>query len=429
MTRGRAAAAAASLALAGLAPACDGCRREAPASAASDAGEDAPARAAVDAGVRALDCDPGVVVLSPGPGAVVGDGVARDSAAWVGLVAPRDGRPTHRAARVGSAPGGGATVDLGVAFGDEPPPLPLFTARGPVAVHYASSPGARRLAVTSLADAKATLATIDVQSDESYAFSAAARDSALLVAWDEDRKPADTGVIKVARVASGERDGGAGARAVSAPSSDAESPRIVAGKEGFWLAWLARKPEIAADAAVDAPEGPGERRAYQWVEIVLLGDDGAPVGDVRRVTPQAGHVAQVELVAEPSGVSAYVVDEDARADGAGMRIDRVRVTKDKIEPPVEVVASGVGRSSVQALELVARPAGADTWLAFADLAERGQAAIVGAGPPRLVAPSAFASGRPIVRLDDGFVVLGFKEGDRGDAVLRFSRCKDAKPEP
>jgi len=425
MTR-RVAAAAVGLALAGLAPACDGCRREAPPSASADAGHDALASGPVDAGARALDCDPGVVVHSPGPGAVVGEGVARDAAAWVGVVAPRDGRPTHRAVRVGSAPGGGPVVELGTAFGDEPPPQPIFTASGPVAVHYASSPGARRMAVTSLGDAKATLATIDVQSDESYAFSAAARESVILVAWDEDRKPADTGVIKVARVGGGQPDAGANARGVSAAGSDAESPRLVAGKEGFWLAWLARKPEVAADAAVDAPEGPGERRAYQWVEIVLLGDDGAPIGEVRRVTPQAGHVAQVELVAEATGVSAYVVDEDARADGAGMRIDRVRVTKDKIEPAVEVVASGVGRSSVQALEL-GSGAGGDTWLAFADLAERGQAAIVGAGPARLVAPSAFAAGRPVVRLGDGFIVLGFKEGDRGDAVLRFSRCKDATP--
>lgn len=405
--------------------ACDGCR------SGSEAGSDAAAASSAITAPSALgprptsrpvDCTLGPPLHALGAHAVVGDGVASGESAWVGAVARGKDKPTHRV--VALADGKATTTELAPAIGDEPPPQPVLARGGTLAVHYASAPGARRLALSTLEATPRALATFDCQADESYAFAAAAREGGALVAWDEDRKPEATGVIKVARVAlAGDKDkGDAGApvRAVSPVASDAESPRVVAGKEGYWLGWLARKPELAADAAVDAPEGPGERRAYSWIEIVLVGDDGAPIGDVRRVTPQAGHVAGFELVADDAGgVIAYVQDEDARADGAGLRIDRVRVTREKVEPAIEVVGAGVGRSSLDVF-----PTPTTTWVAFADLAEHGQLAVVTtpSAPITAVTPSAFASARPVARLASAWIVLGFSEVDHGDPVLRRATC-------
>ena len=90
-----------------------------------------------------------------------------------------------------------------------------------------------------------------------------------------------------------------------------------------------------------------------------------------------------------------------------------------MEPAIEVVGAGVGRSSLDVF-----PTPTTTWVAFADLAEHGQLAVVTtpSAPITAVTPSAFASARPVARLASAWIVLGFSEVDHGDPVLRRATC-------
>jgi hypothetical protein len=229
------------------------------------------------------------------------------------------------------------------------------------------------------------------QADESLAYDVAwpAGSGAPLVAWDEDAPTvpaqilADRGVVKVQVM------GGGKARVASPDTSDAEAPRLLARRGGYWLAWLARRPEpeTSQDAGA-AAEGPGERRAYRWVELVALDAKGEATSAVRRVTPEKGRVASFDLAAgapESGGggdpkLVVVVQDEAAVSEGAGERIVRYALDgqKDRIESG-ELLDGGVGHALADLLPLAADGrGGGQHWLSFTDTQEHAHLVLLGA---------------------------------------------------
>jgi hypothetical protein len=114
-------------------------------------------------------------------------------------------------------------------------------------------------------------------------------------------------------------------------------------------------------------EGPGEKRAYRWVEIASLDARGEAVGPVRRVSSEKGRAAAFELTKWGSDLVVLVQDEAAPSEGAGGRIVR-HLVKERVET-ADVVDGGVGHALA---DLVPVSAGGDAarWLAWTDTAER-----------------------------------------------------------
>ena len=91
-------------------------------------------------------------------------------------------------------------------------------------------------------------------------------------------------------------------------------------------------------------EGPAEDRAYSWIEVVVVDDDGAPSGAPRRITPALGHVASFDLgaaVAAGSSTSSCVTRRrPAKGRGAASFTSSSAPTAAIDEPAVLVARRG-----------------------------------------------------------------------------------------
>jgi hypothetical protein len=226
----------------------------------------------------------------------------------------------------------------------------------------------RELRVARVDEAKLgeTLGSVVEQHDESLAFDLDWPEGggAALVAWDEDAPPPkqdgagagkgiERGFVKVRTLGDGKT------RVASPETSDAESPRLLSRPDGFWLAWLSRRTEETHGSFV---EGPGEKRAFRWVEVVALDARGDPASPVRRVSPERGRAVSFELAKGEGGqLVVFVQDEAASGEGAGGRIVRHVVGGDRVETS-DVVDGGVGHAIA---ELV-RGTRETSWLAWND---------------------------------------------------------------
>lgn len=234
-------------------------------------------------------------------------------------------------------------------------------------------------------------ASVSQQRDESTAFDVAWPDgpvaddadagagSPILVAWDEDAPTADgtaiaeRGFIKVAPVYG---RGKGRSRIASPETSDAESPKLLARKGGYWLAWLARRPEGDAPSGV---EGPGETRAFRWIELIALDAHGEPTSPVRRVSPEKGRIASFDLVRTAGGGSEIAIvaqDEAALHEGAGGRLLRYGLEGDRVTS-TELIDGGLGSAAAELA--VSGPDAGARWLSWTDSADQTRIVPLGGG--------------------------------------------------
>jgi hypothetical protein len=317
-------------------------------------------------------------------------------------------------------------VDLGPAYGDDPVPRPYAHDADVVVARYVRGREAgatRELELHRLGGKTAQrLLSIPQPLDESFAFDVALAEGGALLAWDEDG-PKGNGKIMVAPLEASLDKLAAPPAPASPDTSDAEAPRLAARPGGYWLVWVARRPEPMADASADAHalEGPGELRSFEWLEAVALDAKGKPSGEVRKLTPTSGHVTLFDLAV--SGVDLDVVyrDDAEFAEGAGGRIVKVRVKDGGAEAPVELVKSGAGRG---APDLVAS---GSAWVSYADASERPMLVPLGKTREAVGSPSEeppLMGGRLLVgsRRENGGLLAGVKP-DRGQIVLRKLACR------
>jgi len=347
--------------------------------------------AAADASAASLQegarCrDDGKALALSGTDVVVGDAAVGPSGLLVGVVRTEGGKRVAGVLRASLDLASSTVIDVGPAFGDDPPPSPRFHGTKAYVAFLTrqatdGGPRQRTLNVAPLGDRELgpVEATVVQQADESTAFDVAwTDDGAALAAWDEDAPPRpdggagipgapDRGFVKVQALSV------AGSpvappkdnpprRVASPDTSDAESPRLVARPGGFWLAWLARRVEEDGHTI----EGPGEKRTFRWVEAVALDARGEPAGPVRRVSPTSGRAAAFELSVRGEDLVVLVQDEAAHAEGGGSRIVRYLVSSE-VES-ADLVDGGVGEANA---ELVPSAPGQGTrWLAWGDGTER-----------------------------------------------------------
>lgn len=365
----------------------------------------------------------------PGDDIVVGDVAVAESGLLVGLVRVQDGKRVQSILRAALDLSKSGVVDLGVAWGDDPPPSPRWNGVDPwgFSVARVADAGTRvrkllalRLGVTDFSVGGA----VEQQADESTAFDVAWSESGggLLAAWDEDAPHGsakvdggadDRGFVKVQAIG-----GDAGRpRVVSPETSDAESPRLLPRPGGgYWLAWLAQKVEDEGYAV----EGPGERRAYRWVEVLPLDAHGEPAGPVRRVSSEKGRATSFELARSGDELLVMIQDEAARAEGGGARMVRHHVGAAGVDAS-DLVDGGVGHSLAEVVPTAGGKAGARIeldggaarWLAWSDVAERAHLTPLGAS----LLPNAPASAEPTL---DGMRVLASVREAAGDVLVVLS---------
>jgi hypothetical protein len=351
----------------------------------------------------------------------IGDGLAYADGYAVSFVhSTRGAGPVAAIVLLDSEAGGARIVDLGKTLGDAPPPrlalcrnelVAAALGRAGVDLHREGGADGQRDLTVYLVNrpmAERTALVIRQHRDESMAIDLACAGGAGLAVWDETtagvRAGSARGVVRGARFEIGQR--AVRTLDVSPAESDAETPRVVRAGSGFFVVWLARRPESpppsggatmtpppsggatmspppsggatmtppqSSDASA-AIEATGEARAYGWLEMLALDADANPVGTVRRLTSATGHVSAydvesrfdaLDLGSRGEGEVWLVARDDGEAaDGAGGVLLRVRARAGGAEAPVVVPTDGLGRGAPAFVE------GREPWLAWVGPHER-----------------------------------------------------------
>lgn len=400
-----------------------GCRRKPPAPGAPAASASAPLAE------RFARCAPpaeGSVVVfgdghaepdDPAPfAAEVGSGAAYDRGFAVGMLKP-EGRGSAAAVLTFDRAGKpGRSYALGLAHGDTPPPRPA--ARGDTLAFGLLEAGAstRRLRLGLLADDVAWGPSFEQGRDESFGFDLALGEARGVAVWDDDeRVPTLHGAVRLATFEPTSLAAPSPARTVTARDANAEMPRVVARPGGFWLVWVATRPERVDEQA----RAPGEDAEYRWLEALSLDAQGEPIGAPRRVSPHDGHVLTFDLLPLAEGRALVVYrDDDVPSGGAGGSLERVVLRPDG---PGEASAWGdiVGPSGTPSL--------LPGWLAVADAAA--ETRLLPLGPNGEAAGAALREpvlgfGEPVAALDDRLLVV--RPGGGGVRVFTTS-CSRAEP--
>lgn len=338
----------------------------APAASASASASGAPLAATAEVLPRCRQ--DGARVIADGEDVVFGDATLSANALFVGHVRRRDGKRVGSVLRTNLDLAEPRTIDVAPSFGDDPAPTPFLRDGKPFVAFLVrkeldagTTRGMRELRIAPLEDAAigAVTATIIQQADESTAFDVAWP----LVAWDEDALvPAgkfipERGVVKVQALPDGKP------HVVSPDASDAEAPKLARRKGGgYWLAWLARRPEV--EDAGWRLEGAGDLRAWRWVELVALDEHGEPQSPVRRISPEKGHALSFAIAASDPELVVVVQDEAGATEGSGARIVRYAIDGDRVAAQ-DVIDGGVGQALA---EVVTTPDAG--WIAWKDTADK-----------------------------------------------------------
>ena len=347
--------------------------------------------------------------LPLGEETVVGDAIVANGAIYLGVTRKRTGSILKIPLDLSTQ----TATEVGPVRGEDPPPSPRLAGTGVLPVFYTNLKEAgpsRELAV-------GTQGNVSQQADESTAFDVVfPPQGPAVVAWDEDAPIpagqflADRGQIRVQLAGETEK-----ARVASPFASDAEAPHLALKKGGgFWLAWIAKK--IENPDAGDAIEGPGEKRAFRWIEIVALDAKANMVGPVKRLTPEKGRVVAFDLINVGPDVVALTQDEAALADGAGGRIVRYAI---------DAAGSGGEAKGQDLLEGGVGHAIADIvppWVAWTDVTEHAHLlpAIGGLG-----SREPLLDGARVVAADGEkvFAITAVTNGPQKGLVLRALICR------
>ncbi|MBX3227968.1 MAG: hypothetical protein KIT84_27920 [Labilithrix sp.] len=371
--------------------ACGSCSKDDP-GASADGGQPAPVTSGTVVAEPLPRCRRGAERLAiPGDEATVGDVAIGPAGLLAGVVRVNGGKRVASMLRAPLTLAEATMTDLGVPLGDDPPPSPRWNGSKPWVAYIAgrSADGGTKLrelvvkeVVPEGAGTEKKPLSIFQQADESTAFDLAwAENGAGLVAWDEDapvvleagvpaKKEATTrGVVKVQALTAD-----AAPRTASPDTSDAESPRLVAKPGGgFWLAWMARRAEEEPSGI----EGPGEPRAFRWIEVLALSGSGEPQGKPMRVSSEKGRAVAFELARSGSDLVIMLQDEIAASEGGGARIVRYKLGENGKPEAADVVKDGVGHALA---DLVPTASGEPArWLAWSDTSEHARLTLLGPG--------------------------------------------------
>jgi hypothetical protein len=314
-------------------------------------------------------------------------------------------------------------VDLGPIGGDAPPPRIAW--RGPegkdlVAVaplRGAPGAGLSVMGLGSDGDSKLLFRMQDVPEDS--AVDVASSGDRGIVVWEATAAKGTRGVVRAGMF---EGAGRAGPTVeLSSADSDAEGPRVVASRSGYFVVWAARAIEpLAVTEGSAGAEDAAELRGPRWLEAVVLDGRGAPIGPPKRLTPATSHVGSFDLMLDPAGAVLHVAARDdgaSTAGGAAMELLRVRADGTS-DPPTTMPADGLGAGAPNFV------AGAQPWLAWAGPHE--QVVMLPIGDTSSGTPSnedSFDDSQPLLTIAEGKVLAVAPATAAGAAAqLRVFSC-------
>jgi hypothetical protein len=447
------------------------CHKAASESASSDAAVDASHPDEGTAAVLPPRCQltSRALAVEPSEETEIGDAVPFPGGIAVGVV---HRTASGRMAAVATIPTGLASlrlIDLRPTLGDAPPPRLAWRGKDLLVAAYVlpskagKSDAPHDLAVWALDPSspespggagldREPIATLARERGDSLSFDVAQVDTRALFVWDETTTAAPRGARRgvIRAVPLSDRAEPARELFPPEPEADAEMARVVPNGAGFFVLWLARRPEATGaisgrDASTDerpgapepaasraeSPQGregeaTGEARAFSWVEMVAVDAHGAPAAPVRRLTPATGHVSAFDvtvLAREPKSTLLIVARDDGEAvDGSGGGLLRVRAGADFAEAPLELPSDGLGRGAPGLVQA------APPWLTWIDSRERLRLlALDAAGAPagRSSAEEPLGEGRPLLWVDPQQLLVARPTGEGGaeaKAELAVARC-------
>jgi hypothetical protein len=367
----------------------------APSTTAFVIGEPPAARVDEDAGGEPDD------IMSPF-GVELGRGAAYSGGFAVGVLHEGEGGMVASVAKV-DADGHGELIRLARSRGDVEAPVVVGHGASLIAGMLEPNAGGRSLKISRIQGKELTWGPeIPQGRDESMAFDLAVGDSRGVAVWDDVG-----GVDKKSRVMLATFDpttmrSGAGARPISPPAADADSPRVIARPGGFWLAYLAHGDPGAATPTPKDEAGEddrGEVIASTWLEIVPLDAQGDAVSLPQRATPKEGHILAFDLLLGNDGAALVAYrDDDAPSGSAGGSVGMVTVQLGGIGQPRVVAEDGVG---------VGVPSLLTGWVTLSSLTgPKRLGPIDGAGAPTgaLDPEPAIGLGEPLVAADGRLMV-------------------------
>jgi len=342
----------------------------------------------------------------------VGDGVSFAGGFAVGALHENGAAPTISVVTLGPDGRHPRVIGLGATHGDVEPPR--LAARGNVLVAgiLESDLNGRSLRLAKVQDGNVTWgATLRQKGGESQAFDIALGEKKGVVVWDEEDP--SHGVIMASTFDVASASNATVARAISAATSDAESPQILARPDGgYWLAYIAR---AGNGEDTDGGHEDSEDVGFRWIEMAQLDANGSPTGTPRAVTPKAGHVLVFDMAPGEEGAALLVYRYDDTPIGAsGGQVMRTVVRAQRVENPAVLVEGdevGAGVPSVRG-----------SWLAVTDAADATRLAPIRTGgdlAAPLRAEPDIGTGEPIAADGDRLLVAR----PAGRAVkLQVLRC-------
>lgn len=320
----------------------------------------------------------------------------------IGIQRPGEGGSVGMVATLGTSGDSGKLVRLARSRGDFDAPVVVGAGGDILAAMVEPHAGGRSIRVAKISGERVTWGPeLSERNDESLATDLATNGDRGMIVWDDLPLGRERSVIQLARFDLGTMHSD-GARPVTPPEVDADSPRLVRRPGGYWLSYLAHgEPAPTPSAAVpgeapkkdkdeDDEEGtraPGEEIAYQWIEIVPLDETGAKIGSPRAVTSKTGRVLGFDLAANPEGKLLIVFrDDDTPSGSHGGSVSLLTADLGGVGEEVPVADEGVG-AGVPRIFLT----GASGWIVIHSLS----------GAPRLLPLSAAGEPQGALAIDPG----------------------------
>lgn len=337
----------------------------------------------------------------------IGRGVTHDDGFAIGALT-RDGKGTASVVAMVSADGEKSRlVRLAASHGDAEPPS-VFSAGKVVGAAVLEPAGARRALRLARVDGQAAAwgAELEQGNDESLAFDVIAGGSRGVIAWDDLPKDREVSGIHLATFEMPSMSNATQPRVVTLPGTDADSPRLVARTGGYWLFWVARKPEsdlatlpvqpnAAGKEPTDPPRYRAEELANKWIEVVPIDERGVLQGSPRRIGSERGHVLVYD-VAEGRDGAAIVMwrDDDTPSGSIGGKLMRALVRMGGVDGPDVMDGEALGTGAPNLMP---------GWLAIADAATPTR--IVPLGPDgafldRVASEPLLGNGEPVAARGD-----------------------------
>ena len=236
---------------------------------------------------------------------------------------------------------GGKLIKLGRSRGDLDPPVVAGIGDVVLAALLEPNAGGRSIRIAKVQGEAVTWGLeLSEGRDESSAIDLAASGARAVVVWDDVNVEEKRSHVMLSSFDVATMRSVTSARPVSAPKTDADSPRLIARPGGYWLGYLARAnegaktkkdPSNAGEKAAkkgddDGDDESGEAIQNGWIEVMPLDENGAPTAAARAVTPKSGHALSFDLELGDDGAALLAWrDDDTPTGSTGGRISSALV--------------------------------------------------------------------------------------------------------